>query len=58
MYNLLKLMIEQKNYSTKEDLQHKIDVFYAVNRITEEQYLELTSLLNKEEIGSFFIERR
>ncbi|AXU86113.1 TPA: hypothetical protein KQB57_001389 [Clostridioides difficile] len=50
MYNLLKLMIEQKNYSTKEDLQHKMDVFYAVNRITEEQYLELTSLLKKEEI--------
>ncbi|MGO0987983.1 hypothetical protein ACTPEW_18805 [Clostridioides difficile] len=49
MYNLLKLMIEQKNYSTKEDLQHKMDVFYAVNRITEEQYLELTSLLNEEE---------
>ncbi|ENZ9523007.1 TPA: hypothetical protein ACKOLD_003665 [Clostridioides difficile] len=49
MYNLLKLMIEQKNYSIKEDLQHKIDVFYTVNRITEEQYLELTSLLNKEE---------
>ncbi|HEB5000105.1 TPA: hypothetical protein R0E49_000615 [Clostridioides difficile] len=50
MYNLLNLMIEQKNYSTKEDLQHKIDVFYTVNRITEEQYLELTGLLNKEEI--------
>ncbi|HBG3321518.1 hypothetical protein ACWJWC_19225 [Clostridioides difficile] len=49
MHNLLKLIIEQKNYSTKEDLQHKMDVFYAVNRITEEQYLELTSLLNKEE---------
>ncbi|MFL8801158.1 MULTISPECIES: hypothetical protein [unclassified Clostridioides] len=49
MYNLLKLMIEQKNYSTKEDLQHKMDVFYEVNRVTEEQYLELTSLLNKEE---------
>ncbi|MCC0647860.1 hypothetical protein [Clostridioides sp. ZZV15-6598] len=49
MYNLLKLMIEQKNYSTEEDLQHKMDVFYAVNRITEEQYLELTGLLNKEE---------
>lgn len=26
-----------------------MDVFYAVNRITEEQYLELTGLLNKEE---------
>ena len=49
MYNLLKLMIEQKNYSTKEDLQHKMDGFYAVNRITVEQYLELTGLLNKEE---------
>ena len=49
MYNLLKLIIEQNNYNTREDLQHKIDVFYTVNRITEEQYLELTGLLNKEE---------
>nr|WP_271640429.1 hypothetical protein [Clostridioides difficile] len=49
MYSLLKLMIEQKNYSAKEDLQHKMDVFYAVNRITEEQYLELTNLLNEKE---------
>nr|WP_271642912.1 hypothetical protein [Clostridioides difficile] len=49
MYNILKRMIEQKNYETKEDLQHKMGVFYIVNSITEEQYLELTGLLNKEE---------
>ncbi|MCI9974778.1 hypothetical protein JY742_01490 [Clostridioides difficile] len=43
-------MIEKKNYSTKEDLQHKMDIFYTVNMVAEEQYLELTGLLNKEEI--------
>ncbi|HBG4932898.1 TPA: hypothetical protein PC517_002639 [Clostridioides difficile] len=49
MYNILKRMIEQKNFDTKEELQTKLDVFYAMNRIKENEYTELTSLLNKEE---------
>lgn len=49
MYNILKRMIEQKNYTVKEELQTKLDVFYALNRIKESEYTELVNLLNKEE---------
>ena len=49
MYNILKRMIEQKNFETKEELQAKLDVFYAMNRIKEDEYTELTNLLNKED---------
>lgn len=45
IYRLLKRMITTGNYE-KEDMQNKLDVFFAVNRITEEQYLELTELIN------------
>ena len=45
IYKLLKRMITTGNYE-KEDMQNKLDVFFAVNRITEEQYLELTELIN------------
>ena len=38
-------MITTGNYE-KEDMQNKLDIFFAVNRITEEQYLELTELIN------------
>ncbi|MFL8712810.1 hypothetical protein Q3304_18710 [Clostridioides sp. GD02377] len=50
MYNILKRMIEQKNFNTKEELQIKLDVFYLMNRIQESEYIELTNLFNKEEI--------
>ncbi|MCC0642519.1 MULTISPECIES: hypothetical protein [unclassified Clostridioides] len=49
MHNILKRMIEQKNFETKEELQTKLDVFYAMNRIKKSEYTELTNLLNKEE---------
>ncbi|HBF2805449.1 TPA: hypothetical protein KN238_000028 [Clostridioides difficile] len=49
MHNILKRMIEQKNFKTKEELQTKLDVFYAMNRIKESEYTELTNLLIKEE---------
>ena len=45
IYTLLKRMIVTGNYE-KGDMQNKLDVFFAVNRITEEQYLELTELIN------------
>lgn len=51
MYNILKRMIEQKNYETKEELQIKLDVFYALNRIKENEYKELTNMINKEELS-------
>lgn len=43
MYTILKKMITN-NTETKERLQNKIDMFFAKNRITEEQYAELTEL--------------
>ena len=48
IYQLLKRMIVTGNYE-KDDMQNKLDVFFAVNRITEEQYLELTNLINSKE---------
>ena len=48
IYTLLKRMITTGNYE-KEDMQNKLDIFFAVNRITEEQYLELTNLINSKQ---------
>ena len=48
IYTLLKRMIVTGNYQ-KDDMQNKLDVFFAVNRITEEQYLELTNLINSKQ---------
>lgn len=39
-YNMLLKMIEKGQY-VKEDILNKIDTFYANNRITQEQYIEL-----------------
>ena len=49
IYALLKRMITTGNYE-KEDMQNKLDIFFAVNRITEEQYLELTELINPKQV--------
>ena len=49
IYTLLKRMITTGNYE-KDDMQNKLDVFFAVNRITEEQYLELTELINSKQV--------
>ena len=49
IYQLLKRMIITGNYE-KDDIQNKLDVFFAVNRITEEQYLELTELINPKQV--------
>ena len=48
IYALLKRMNTTGNYK-KEDMQNKLDIFFAVNRITEEQYLELTNLINSKQ---------
>lgn len=44
MYNVMKTLIGKKYYATKEEAQSKLDVFFAMNRITEEEYVELTAL--------------
>lgn len=40
----MKTLIEKKFYATKEEATIKLDLFYAMNRITEEEYVELTTL--------------
>jgi hypothetical protein len=45
MYKAMKILIEKKFYATAEIAQNKIDVFYAVNRLSDEEYTELTTLV-------------
>lgn len=45
MFNVMQKLIEKKFYPTVEEAQDKIDVFYAVNRLTDDQYVELTELV-------------
>ena len=45
MYNSMKRLISRKFYKTADEAQNKLDVFYAVNRMTDEQYTELTELV-------------
>ncbi len=42
LYRVLKRMIERGQI---EGMQEKLDVFYATDKITEEQYKELTGML-------------
>lgn len=43
----MKKLINKKFYTTAEDAQIKIDVFFAVGRITKSEYTELTSLIEE-----------
>lgn len=45
MFNVMQKLISKKFYITQEEAQDKIDVFYAVNRLTDDQYVELTELV-------------
>lgn len=45
MYVAMKKLINKKFYKTAEEAQNKIDVFFACNRLTDEQYAELTALI-------------
>lgn len=47
MYNSMKKLIEKKFYADSETAQKKLDVFYACNRLTDEQYTELTMLVGE-----------
>lgn len=46
LFKILQNLIKNKVY-IKEDIQNRIDVFMAYNRITEEQYAELMDLINE-----------
>ena len=46
LFKILQNLIKNKVY-TKEDIQNRVDVFMAYNRITEEQYAELMNLIDE-----------
>lgn len=39
---LLERLIIRKFYAEKTDIQNKLDVFYAMDKITDEEYTKLT----------------
>lgn len=45
MYSAMKRLISRKFYKTADEAQNKIDVFYACNRLSDEQYTALTELV-------------
>ena len=46
MYESMKILIGRKFYKTAEAARKKLDVFYARNRITDDEYMELDDLVN------------
>ena len=49
MYGLLKGRIERGTYKTKEEMLTMLDLYYFKERITAEQYDELSNLLESQE---------
>lgn len=45
MYKAMKTLIGKKFYKTAEIAQNKLDVFYAANRLNDDEYIELTALV-------------
>lgn len=43
---LLKKLIAKKYYKEKADIENKLNVFYAMSKISDEEFTELTILLN------------
>ena len=46
MYKSMKILIGKHFYETADSAQSKLDVFFAVNRLSQEEYEELTALVN------------
>lgn len=45
MYNIMQKLINKRFYKTREEAQQKCDVFYAVGRITDDEYTDLCALI-------------
>lgn len=45
VYKSMKTLITRKFYKAAELAQKKLDVFYAVNRLSDDEYQELTALV-------------
>ena len=44
MYKSMKILITRHFYKTGEIAKNKLDVFFACNRLTDDEYTELTAL--------------
>ena len=42
LIELLQNLINKKYYENKEEIENKLNVFYAMNKITDEEYSALT----------------
>ena len=49
LYNICKRMIERGQTG---GMAKKLDIFYAANKLTDEQYAELTEMLTEKEAQS------
>lgn len=47
MYRILTNLINKKFYATKEQATAKVDITFAMGKITEEQYTDLTMLIEE-----------
>ena len=47
MYNSMKKLVTKKFYKSAEVAQTKLDVFYACERLTDDEYTELTLLVGE-----------
>lgn len=47
MYNAMKNLIGKRFYASGDAAQDKLDVFFAVGRLTEDNYMELTLLVSE-----------
>lgn len=45
LYNVIKNLINH-NYYEREDMTNKLNVFWLVNQITKDQYIELLAMIN------------
>ena len=45
MYKSMKILITRHFYKSGEIAQNKLDVFFACNRLTDDDYTELTALV-------------
>lgn len=46
-YLACKSMIKRRSYTSKEDMQQKLDIFLLADRITQDEYKELTDMLGE-----------
>ena len=45
MYKVMKTLIEKRFYKIADIAQNKLDVFYTANRLSDDEYIELTNLV-------------